>query len=173
MEISNSNCFGFDTVQLSEGGQYAEYSKGGFYNWHMDIDTKMTLMPVVRKISMTLLLNDPKDYEGGDLIESVPALNNDSLFVNTALGVKNSILGTMSIPASLMGIVPDGFIFSAQQIADDYLFLTLKTKDIRNKIERQFEKLGQNLGKIVPNQFADSQMQETTNDNANTEGSSI
>ena len=67
MEISNSNCFGFDTVQLSEGGQYAEYSKGGFYNWHMDIDTKMTLMPVVRKISMTLLLNDPKDYEGGDL----------------------------------------------------------------------------------------------------------
>jgi len=67
MEVTNSNCFGFDTVQLSEGGQYAEYSKGGFYNWHMDSNTEMKRMPAVRKISMTLLLNNPKDYEGGDL----------------------------------------------------------------------------------------------------------
>ena len=67
MEITNNNYFGFDTVQLSEPAQYAEYSKGGFYNWHMDSDIEMKLMPTVRKISMTLLLSDPKDYEGGDL----------------------------------------------------------------------------------------------------------
>ena len=67
MEITNTNYFGFDTVQLSEQGQYAEYSKGGFYNWHMDSNTEMEAMPTVRKISMTLLLNDLKDYEGGDL----------------------------------------------------------------------------------------------------------
>jgi len=67
MEVTNNNYFGFDTVQLSEQGQYAEYSKGGFYNWHMDSDIEMKLMPTVRKISMTLLLSDSKDFEGGEL----------------------------------------------------------------------------------------------------------
>ncbi len=67
MEVTNNNCFGFDTVQLSEQAQYAEYDKGGFYNWHMDSNVEMSAMPTVRKISMTLLLNDPKDFEGGDL----------------------------------------------------------------------------------------------------------
>ena len=67
MEVTNNNYFGFNTVQLSEQAQYAEYSKGGFYNWHMDSNTEMAAMPTVRKISMTLLLNDPKDFEGGDL----------------------------------------------------------------------------------------------------------
>ena len=67
MEITNTNYFGFDTVQLSEQGQYAEYSKDGFYNWHMDSNTEMAAMPTVRKISMTLLLSDPKDFEGGEL----------------------------------------------------------------------------------------------------------
>jgi PKHD-type hydroxylase len=67
MEVTNNNYFGFDTVQLSEQGQYAEYSKGGFYNWHMDSNIEMASMPTVRKISMTLLLSDPKDFEGGDL----------------------------------------------------------------------------------------------------------
>jgi PKHD-type hydroxylase len=63
----NINHFGFDTVQLSEQGQYAEYSKGGFYGWHMDSYIEMSAMPTIRKISMTLLLNDPKDFEGGEL----------------------------------------------------------------------------------------------------------
>jgi len=67
MEVINNNYFGFDTVQLSEHGQYAEYSKGGFYNWHMDSNIEMANMPTVRKISMTLLLSDPKDFEGGEL----------------------------------------------------------------------------------------------------------
>jgi len=67
MEMTNTNHFGFDTVQLTEAGQYTEYSKGGFYNWHMDSNTEMEAMPTVRKISMTLLLSDPKDFEGGDL----------------------------------------------------------------------------------------------------------
>ena len=67
MEVINNNYFGFDNMKLLELGQYTEYDKGGFYNWHMDNDVKMETMPAVRKISMTLLLNDPKDFEGGDL----------------------------------------------------------------------------------------------------------
>ena len=67
IEVINNNHFGFDTLKLSEQGQYAEYDKGGFYNWHIDSDVEMTHMPPVRKISMTLLLNDPKDFEGGEI----------------------------------------------------------------------------------------------------------
>ena len=67
VEATNNNCFGFDTIHLSEQAQYAEYSKGGFYNWHIDSSIQMSAMPVVRKISMTLLLNDPKEFEGGEL----------------------------------------------------------------------------------------------------------
>ena len=67
MEVTNNNYFGFNIVQLSEQGQYAEYSKNGFYNWHMDSNIEMANMPTVRKISMTLLLSDPKNFEGGDL----------------------------------------------------------------------------------------------------------
>jgi len=67
IETTNNNYFNFNTIQLSEQGQYAEYSKGGFYNWHMDSSVEMSAMPIVRKISMTLLLNDPKEFEGGNL----------------------------------------------------------------------------------------------------------
>ena len=54
-------------MQITEEGQYAEYLEGGFYNWHMDSNIRMAAMPPVRKISMTLLLTDPKDFEGGEL----------------------------------------------------------------------------------------------------------
>ena len=67
MEKTNNNHFGFDTIQFPGQGQYAEYSKGGFYDWHMDTQVEMLAMPAVRKISMTLLLNNPKEFEGGDL----------------------------------------------------------------------------------------------------------
>ena len=67
MDKTNNNHFGFDTIQFPGQGQYAEYSKGGFYDWHMDTQVEMSAMPAVRKISMTLLLNDSKEFKGGDL----------------------------------------------------------------------------------------------------------
>jgi len=67
MEVTNNNVFGFESMHISEEGQYAEYSEGGFYNWHMDSNVEMSAMPPVRKISLTLLLNDSKEFEGGEL----------------------------------------------------------------------------------------------------------
>ena len=64
---TNANHFGFDGMQITEQAQYTEYLKGGFYNWHMDSSVEMSAMPTVRKISMTLLLSDPKDFKGGEL----------------------------------------------------------------------------------------------------------
>tara|TARA_R100000234_G_C4955309_1_gene159244 strand:+ start:191 stop:811 length:621 start_codon:yes stop_codon:yes gene_type:complete len=63
----NINHFGFEGIQVTEQAQYTEYPTGAFYDWHTDNDTSMVNQPPVRKISMTLLLSDPADFEGGEL----------------------------------------------------------------------------------------------------------
>ena len=67
IQRANLNHFGFDNIQITEPAQFTEYPEGGFYDWHMDCDVNMEHEPPVRKISMTLLLNDPSEFEGGDL----------------------------------------------------------------------------------------------------------
>tara|TARA_B100002051_G_C16613543_1_gene574412 strand:- start:137 stop:697 length:561 start_codon:yes stop_codon:yes gene_type:complete len=47
--------------------QYGIYSDGGKYDWHVDQGAKMFLKGgSVRKISMTLFINNPDEYEGGE-----------------------------------------------------------------------------------------------------------
>ena len=67
IQKANENHFGFGDIQVTENAQFTEYPVGGFYDWHMDCDVNMQHEPPVRKISMTLLLNDPSEFEGGDL----------------------------------------------------------------------------------------------------------
>jgi len=67
IQKANENHFGFGDVRITENAQFTEYPEGGFYDWHMDCDVNMQHEPPVRKISMTLLLNDPKEFEGGQL----------------------------------------------------------------------------------------------------------
>ena len=67
IQKANENHFGFGDIQVTENAQFTEYPEGGFYDWHMDCDVNMEHEPPVRKISMTLLLNDPSEFEGGDL----------------------------------------------------------------------------------------------------------
>ena len=63
----NRNHFGFSNIQITEEAQVSEYSKGQFYHWHTDSSIDMDIEPSVRKLSMTLLLNDPSEFEGGNL----------------------------------------------------------------------------------------------------------
>ena len=67
IQTANENHFGFGDIRITEQAQFTEYPEGGFYDWHMDCDVNMVHEPPVRKISMTLLLNDPSEFEGGDL----------------------------------------------------------------------------------------------------------
>ena len=68
--------------------QYTEYDAGGKYDWHSDQappmpDHRDGIMKV-RKISMTLFLNDPSDYEGGEFDVEIwgpkGSIGNDSRF---------------------------------------------------------------------------------------------
>ena len=63
----NRNHFGFSNLQITEPAQVSEYSKGQFYDWHTDSAVDMDIEPPVRKLSMTLLLNDSSKFEGGNL----------------------------------------------------------------------------------------------------------
>ena len=67
MQSTNLNHFGFENMRITEPAQFTEYPKGGFYDWHMDLDVSGAFEPPVRKISMTILLSDPSTFKGGEL----------------------------------------------------------------------------------------------------------
>ena len=68
LSIVNLNHMMFDGVRLTELAQFTEYPKGGFYDWHMDLNAfGQTGEHPIRKISMTCLLSDPSEFKGGDL----------------------------------------------------------------------------------------------------------
>lgn len=64
---ANGNHFGYEGMIITEPAQFTEYPKGGFYDWHMDAEVNCRFEPPVRKISMTVLLSHPSEFEGGDL----------------------------------------------------------------------------------------------------------
>jgi len=54
-----------ETFQLV---QFARYRDGGHYGWHRDVnESAISPNGESRKLSLTLCLTDPKDYEGGEL----------------------------------------------------------------------------------------------------------
>ena len=64
---ANRNHFGYEGMTLTEPAQFTEYPKGGFYDWHIDAETNCQYEPPVSKISMTILLSNQSEFEGGDL----------------------------------------------------------------------------------------------------------
>lgn len=61
----NGQAFDFDLFGFNEDLQYTVYdTEGSHYEWHMD---KGSIDQAPRKLSLTLQLSDPEDYEGGVL----------------------------------------------------------------------------------------------------------
>lgn len=59
------------SVTNMEPLQFAEYAAGGYYDWHFDAlgepyGAESKFPGTVRKLSMSVLVNDPKEYEGGE-----------------------------------------------------------------------------------------------------------
>jgi PKHD-type hydroxylase len=63
----NREIFGFALAGFDEEIQLTEYraENAGFYDWHADIGGRG--IPQSRKLSLTVQLSDPDDYEGGAL----------------------------------------------------------------------------------------------------------
>ena len=76
VNIANKELWGFDISGMDEQIQYAEYPEnGGHYDWHMDTGPDKFSR---RKISITVQLSDPSEYEGGDLQIKINAGQNDT-----------------------------------------------------------------------------------------------
>lgn len=56
--------FQMDLVQF-DGFQYSKYKVGGHYKRHADTHSRDGLY---RKLSMSIMLSDPEEYEGGELV---------------------------------------------------------------------------------------------------------
>lgn len=63
LAMINDKYFGFELDGM-EHLQYTLYRQGDYFSWHMD---KGSDSPRPRKLSMTLQLSSPAEYEGGEL----------------------------------------------------------------------------------------------------------
>jgi len=66
MHTVNNRHMGFNQLQIGEPAQFTRYSKKQHYDWHVDSSYQMSNEPTVRKMSMSILLNDPKEFKGGE-----------------------------------------------------------------------------------------------------------
>jgi PKHD-type hydroxylase len=60
----NNERYWFDLLGFHQELQLTRYSEGDFFDWHLDFGAGEIS---ARKLSMTIQLSDPDDYEGGDL----------------------------------------------------------------------------------------------------------
>jgi len=65
---TNDQFFGFDLYGFYDSIQFTRYeAPSGKYNKHMDTSVNPNEQ-ICRKLSITIQLSDPNDYEGGDLL---------------------------------------------------------------------------------------------------------
>lgn len=60
----NNERYWFDLLGFHQELQLTRYTVGDFFEWHLDFGAGEIS---ARKLSMTMQLSDPDDYEGGDL----------------------------------------------------------------------------------------------------------
>lgn len=61
---ANNERYWFDLLGFHQELQLTRYSKGDFFDWHLDFGAAEIS---ARKLSVTVQLSDPEEYEGGDL----------------------------------------------------------------------------------------------------------
>ena len=64
IQVTNNSNWNFDLIMAREPIQYTEYTDDGHYDWHIDAGGGYMNQ---RKVSLSVLLSDPDEYEGGDL----------------------------------------------------------------------------------------------------------
>lgn len=67
VDIANKENFNYN-INLFDNNQiqYTTYAEGEFYNWHNDT-VKPDPNGIIRKLSFSMQLSDPSEYEGGDV----------------------------------------------------------------------------------------------------------
>ncbi len=71
---ANKAVYRFHLAGFEQGFQLSQYPVGNGYGWHVDIGHHMAMR---RKLSMTVQLSQPDEYDGGELEFMIPALTAD------------------------------------------------------------------------------------------------
>ena len=71
IRTANKNAEWNFQLGLPDETQFTIYNKNQFYDWHSDSFTEPFKNGSIRKISSTLLLNDPSEYKGGEFWFSI------------------------------------------------------------------------------------------------------
>lgn len=88
----------------------------------------------------TLVVENPTGEEL-NLIESIQMQNTDKMYEFTSKDVRNAIREALSIPAAILGQLPEAGMFNQQDIIESYNYFNTVTKIHRNQISRLFEKI--------------------------------
>jgi PKHD-type hydroxylase len=64
LALHANQSYRFDFLGFRERLQVAEYGVGDHFDWHLDLTAGPSSL---RKLSISVLLSDPADFEGGDL----------------------------------------------------------------------------------------------------------
>ena len=106
---------------------------------------KVKSMTGSHNANSTIVAEVPEDNTS-NLIESIPAPNNDALFNLTGEKVVNTILQNFGVPGPLLAVSPSGSVFTQEQIRDSYILMNLRTENKRKLMERAFEPVGKLFG---------------------------
>jgi PKHD-type hydroxylase len=113
----------FTTVQYLFGPQITKTATGGKYGKHLDVlfrpDPSNISKMLRSDLSFTLFLNDPEEYEGGNLI------------IDT--------IGTFKLPAGSMIIYPSNLIHEVTEVTsgERYVFIGWVQSLIKNELHRK------------------------------------
>jgi len=86
ISLANEDNFNYDIKYFDgDGIQYTSYSEGEYYNWHND-SSKPDPNGIIRKLSFTLQLSDPSEYEGGE-VQILSSATNELITIPKERGV--------------------------------------------------------------------------------------
>jgi PKHD-type hydroxylase len=96
----------FDKYQMDlrefDGFQYSKYAEKGHYDWHVDTEPNPRPSGLFRKLSCSLALSNPEDYEGGELLLNVTGKAENSAALRPTRG--DLVLFYSSVPHKVMPV---------------------------------------------------------------------
>jgi len=105
--------------------------------------------------SSTMVVEMDEALTDANLVEPIPANNNDTLFATTTANIRNRVLQYFNIPAGLMGVAPEGAVFTVTELPGSFTYMNLRTQADRKILERFFNRFI-SVGTIIVNSFENS-----------------
>jgi hypothetical protein len=99
--------------------------------------------------SIVVVENPNGNFKQGDLIENLQMPNVDRIHENTEKTTKHAIRENFSMPAEILGMMPESGMFNKENIMESYTYFNDITQQNRDRISRSFKKILQFWNKPI------------------------